>query len=162
MKKTKRIAALIIILGILLLLIIDGEKSDGVRYFYCLSEDKCVTVWKKGNDSVFIILGKYHSEKTPSDDYIKLINMTNTIDWYASVIFTKDDKLLIDVVVDSKNVISQSSKGTIKLYNNKETLNDSLYTYFDGKYRQYKKDVEYISLNMKENYATDKTGKKLK
>ena len=136
-------------------------KSNGVRSFYCLSEDKCITVWKKGNSSAFIILGKYDSAKTPSDNYVKLINITNTVDWYTSVIFTKDDKLLIDVVDDNTKVISKSSKGIIELYNNKKTLNDSLYTYFDGKYRRYKNDVEYISVDIKENYATDKTGKKI-
>lgn len=155
MKKT------LIIFACIFSLILSSCKSNGVRSFYCLSEDKCVTVWKTGNDSAFIILGKYNRKKTPSDDFIKLIDITNTIDWYASVIFTKDDKLLIDVVDDSKKVINQSSKGIIKLYNNNKTLNDSLYTYFDGKYRRYKKDVEYISLNIKENYATDKTGKKI-
>tara|TARA_R110002050_G_scaffold152322_1_gene279754 strand:- start:395 stop:823 length:429 start_codon:yes stop_codon:yes gene_type:complete len=137
-------------------------KFNGVRSFYCLSEDKCITIWKTESNSAFIILGKYNSAKTPSDDYIKLIDITNAVDWYASVIFTKDDKLLIDVVDDNTKVISQSSKGTIELYNNNKTLNDSLYTYFDGKYRRYKNDVEYISIDIKQNYATDKSGKKLK
>lgn len=136
-------------------------KSNEVRSFYCLSGGKCITVWKIENNSAFIILGKYNSSKTPSDDYIKLIDITNAVDWYASVIFSKDDKLLVDVVDDNTKVISQSSKGTIELYNNKKTLNDSLYTYFDGKYRRYKNDVEYISIDIKENYATDKTGKKI-
>src|SRR5690554_2019876 len=141
-------------------LILSSCKSNGLRSFYCLSEGKCITVWKKGNNSAFIIRGKYDGAKTPSDNYVKLINITNAVDWYASIIFTKDDKLLIDVVDDNTKVNSNSSNGIIELYNNKKTLNDSLYTYFDGKYRRYKKDVEYISLNIKENYVTDKTGKK--
>ncbi len=151
----------VIILTCILFLILSSCKSTGVRSFYCLSKDKCITVWETRDNSTFIILGKYNSSTTPSDDYIKLINITNAVDWYASVIFTKDDKLLVDVVDDNTKVISQSSKGTIELYNNIKTLNDSLYTYFDGNYRRYKNDVEYISIDIKENYATDKTGKKI-
>ena len=134
---------------------------NGVRSFYCLSEDKCITVWKKGNNSAFIILGKYDSAKTPSDNYIKLINITNDVDWSASVIFVKNNKLLVDVVTDSSKVICQSSKGILELYKNNKDLNDSLYTYFDGKYRRYKNGVEFINVYIKENYATDKTGKKI-
>ena len=152
----------LIILTYILPLMLSSCKFNGVRSFYCLSEDKCITIWKTGSNSAFIILGKYNSAKKPSDDYIKLNDITNAVDWYASVIFTKDDKLLIDVVDDNTKVISQSSKGTIELYNNNKTLNDSLYTYFDGKYRRYKNDVEYISIDIKQNYATDKSGKKLK
>lgn len=136
-------------------------KSNGLRSFYCLSEDKCITVWKKDNNSAFIILGKYYSAKKPSDNYVRLNDITNAVDWYASVIFTKNDKLLVDVVNDKTKVVSKSSKGIIELYNNKKTLNDSLYTYFDGKYRRYKNNVEYISIDIKENYATDKTGNKI-
>jgi hypothetical protein len=151
----------IIILTYILPLMLSSCKSNGVRSFYCLSEDKCITVWKKGNNSAFIILGKYDSAKTPSDNYVKLINITNTVDWYSSVIFTKNGKLLIDVVDENTKVISQSSKGVIELYNNEKTLNDSLYTYFDGKYRRYNDEVDYISIDIKENYATDKSGKKI-
>lgn len=147
-----------LIFAFVCLLIFASCKSNGMRSFYCLSENKCVTVWKKGNNSAIIIRGKYESAKTPSDNYVKLINITNTIDWYASIIFTKDDKLLIDVINDNTKVISKSSKGIIELYNNK-TLNDSLYTFFDGKYRRYKNEVEYISIDIKENYITDKSDK---
>lgn len=142
------------------IIIINGCKSDGVRTFYCVSEDKCVTVWKTGNESVFILLGKHKSSKIPTDDYIKLKNMTNMADWYVDVIFTEDGNFLIDV---ENNIIVayQSSSGLMKLFNDNKTLNDSLYTYFDGKYKRYKNEVEFISIDIKENFATDKTGKKI-
>lgn len=148
--------------GFALFFTINSCKSDGARSFYCLSEDRCVTIWKTGNGDVLIVYGIYNDSKKPVDDYVKLVDITNEVDWYASVIFTKDDKLLIDVVDDSTKVISQSSQGIIELYNSKKTLNDSLYTYFDGKYERYKKEVDYISVNIKENYATDKNNNKLK
>ena len=54
--------------------------------------------------------------------------------------------------------MNESSKES---YEDSGDIREIIDTYFDGKYRRYKKDVEYISLNMKENYATDKTGKVL-
>ena len=47
------------------------------------------------------------------------------------------------------------------LYRNDKALNDSLYTNFDGRYRRYKEKVDYININIDENYATDKNDKKL-
>lgn len=148
--------------GLVLFFTINSCKSDGARSFYCLSEDRCITIWKTGNRDVLIVYGIYNDSKKPVDDYVKLVDITNEVDWYASVIFTKDAKLLIDVIDDSTKVISQSSLGIIELYNSKKTLNDSLYTYYDGKYKRYKKEVDYISVNIKENYATDKNGNKLR
>lgn len=149
----------ILVFGIVFLAMISC-KSDRMRSFYCLSGSKCVTVWKTGRKSVCIILGKYKGAKTPSDDYIKLHNLTNMADWYVDVIFTKDGNLLIDVENNCK-VTYQSSSGMVKLFNDNKSLNDSLYTYFDGKYRRYKNDVEYISIDIKENYSTDNTGEKI-
>ncbi|MHC5355056.1 hypothetical protein ACYSNX_13045 [Myroides sp. LJL115] len=153
---------IILMFGLVLFFTINSCKSDGARSFYCLSEDRCITIWKTGNRDVLIVYGIYNDSKKPVDDYVKLVDITNEVDWYASVIFTKDAKLLIDVIDDSTKVISQSSLGIIELYNSKKTLNDSLYTYYDGKYKRYKKEVDYISVNIKENYATDKNGNKLR
>lgn len=153
---------IVIIFTFIFTFVLSSCKYFGVRSFYCLSEDKCVTVWKKGNNSAFIILGKYTSTKIPSDNYIKLINMTNFADGFVCIIYTKYDKLIIDVVDNKDKVIIISSKGIMELYNDKKALNDSLYTCFDGKYWRYKNYVEFISININENYATDKTGKKIK
>jgi hypothetical protein len=152
------IISIFFIIGLFFFLIFYFYMNEGIKSYYCLSNGNCITVWKKTSKEVYIIYGKYNSTKKPSDDYVKLIDITNEVDMYASVIFTKDDKLLIDVIDDSTKVISQSSKGIIELYNNKKTLNDSLYTYFDGKYRKYKKEVEFLNISYKENYARDKNG----
>ena len=140
------------------LLTINSCKSDGVRSLYCLSKVKCVTVWELGNGDVYIIYGTYKSKKEPTDDYIKVLNSR-----YDNIhlILLKDDKLLIDVDKNAR-VIKQSSNSLMGLYKDNKALNDSLYTYFDGKYNRYKKEVDYISVNIEENYATDKSGKKLK
>lgn len=148
----------ILVLGFAFLIIINSCKSDGIRSFYCLSKDNCITVWKPGNGDVYIIYGTYSSTKKPTDDYVKVLN--NRYD-NIHLILLKDDKLLIDVD-ENATVINQSTNGLMELYKDNKASNDSLYTYFDGKYNRYKKEVYYISVNIKDNYATDKSGKKLK
>jgi hypothetical protein len=152
----KRIVG-ILVFGFVLFCIMNSCKSDGVRSFYCLSKDKCVTVWKPGNGDIFIIYGTYRSGKIPTDDYVKLTSMSYG---YISVILSKNKKLLIDVEKNA-NIMHQSSNGFIELYRDNKELNDSIYTYSDGRYRRYKKGVDYINIDIKENYATDKTGKKI-
>lgn len=154
----KRMKKIVLIFTFIFTFVLSSCKYFEVRSFYCLSDGKCVTVWKKGNNSIFIILGKYTSAKIPSDNYVKISN--NRYD-YIHLILSKEDKFLIDI--DEKaTVIKRSSNNLIELYKNNKTLNDSLYTYFDGKYWRYKNHVEFISINIEENYATDKTGKKIK
>lgn len=77
------------------------------------------------------------------------------------LISSNDGKLLI-YIDENAIIIKQSSDKLIELYKENKVLNDSLYTYFDGKYNRYKKEVDFISINIQENYATDKNGKKLK
>lgn len=152
----KKIVALTI-LGVAIYLVINTLTSDGVKSFYCFSNGKCITVWKKTDGEKYIIFGKYESRKTPLDNYIKISNLNSD---YVDVIFVNSNKLLIDVE-DNAKAVQKSSNGLMELYRDNKTLNDSLYTYFDGKYRRYKEDVDYISINIKENYAIDKSGKKL-
>jgi hypothetical protein len=146
------------ILVLLTLLVIDSLLSSGFKSYYCISDNKCITVWKRTNGDIYIIHGAYRNRKKPTDDYVKVLNSR-----YDNIhlILSKDDKLLIDVD-KSATVIKQSSNSLMALYKDNKALNDSLYTYFEGKYKRYNKDVEFISINIKENYATDKTGKKLK
>lgn len=81
---------------------------------------------------------------------------------YSSiVVLFVGNKLLVDVENNAK-ALQKSSNCTMALYRNDKALNDSLYTNFDGKYRRYKEKVNYININIEENYATDKDGKKLK
>jgi len=153
---TKKILS-ITALGIFVLIIINTLVSEGVKSIYCLSDDKCVTVWKRANGEVYIIHGEYKGRKVPSDNYVK---MTNVMFSYIDVIFKQENKLLISFS-DKADIEQKSSNGLIELYRDNKTLNDSLYTYFDGRYEMYNKEVDYISIDIKENYATDKSGKKL-
>lgn len=148
----------ILTFGIVFIFAINSCKSDGVRSFYCLSNDKCVTIWKTESGDVFVIYGTYKNLETPIDDYVKVLSSNYNI---IHLILSKDNKLLIDVD-KSATVIKQSSNNRIELYKENKAFNDSIYTYFDGGYKRYKKEVDFISVNIKENYAIDKTGNKMK
>jgi hypothetical protein len=143
-----------IILFLFLILAFWAEQS---RSFYCLSEGKCVTVWKRSGNKCYIILNKYYGIFKPNDNYIKT---TNTA--FVHIIWTDDNRLLIDIE-DTAEIIQPSSDKALVIehYSNDKILNDSLYTYFDGKYNRYNKRVNYISLHIKESYAIDSAGNKL-
>lgn len=146
----------LIIIGLILYFIINLLTKDGIKSFYCIKDDKCFTIWKKSNGEIYVIYGKYDNYKIPNDNYIKISNSKYE---YITIILSHDNKLLVST--ENSKLQEKSSSDLIELYEKNKYLNDSLYTYFDGKYRRYKKKVNYISLNIKENYATDKTGKKI-
>lgn len=148
----------IITLVIVISIIINTLTTNGLKSFYCFSNKQCITIWKRDGGEVYVILGKYDSRKVPSDNYIK---MTNVMFSYISVLRKQDNKLLFSIS-DNATVITQSTNSQIELYNDNKILNDSLYTYYDGQYQRYKKEVNFISINIEENYATDKNGNKLK
>lgn len=147
----------ILVLGIVVYSIINSLASDGIKSYYCLSDNKCVTVWKKVNGEKYIIFGRYESGEVPSDNYIRIETLSSD---YVDVIFLNDKKSLI-AVDDKADIVIQSSNNLIELYKENKVVNDSLYTYFDDRYRRYNKEIDFISLNIKENYATDKNGNKL-
>ena len=69
---------------------------------------------------------------------------------------------MIVSVDDNSKIINQSSgQDKIVSYNINKAYYDSVFTYFDGKYRRYNKGLDYMSVFVKENYATDKDGKHL-
>lgn len=145
-KLIKNISLLLFLVAIILVAI------DQTRSFYCLSNNKCVTVWKRLGNKCYVIPGKYYGILKPTDDYVKTAN-TNSI----TIIWLDNNSWLIDA---DKNVeiFNDSTHSTlIQLYNNEKSYNDSLYTYFDGKYQKYKKNVNYMSIDIKENYVLDKS-----
>lgn len=143
-----------------------GNNIPG-QDFYCLSDDKCVTVWKrhyKRSDEermtdLYIIVGEHKSEQLPDDNYVKITKPRKyflTIREYIGVIWTKDNKILISS--DGEEIVVKSSNGLIELYGNNKVLNDSLYKIefyhkYTGAGKIYKKGVDYIILNIHENYA---------
>jgi hypothetical protein len=69
----------------------------------------------------------------------------------------------IIVNADDKSFTVNNFPKSIQIvrYDLNKKNNDSLFTYFDGKYNRYKRNVNYISLFIQENYAIDKDGRKL-
>lgn len=150
--KQRRIKILSLLVLFLIIVLLTWE--NGVKSYYCLTEDKCITVWKSSNGEVYIIYGKYQSNKKPKDDYVKIDSKEEFID----IIFIQNDRLLVDT---NTSIQKKSTNNKIELYSDNKKENDSLYTYFDGNYTKYKKNIDFISINIKENYAMDKNGKKL-
>jgi len=142
-------------LGITLLVIWFGES----RKFFCLEDGNCVTVWKTFFNVCYIIPGKYYGIVKPSEQYIESSN-TNLITIYWSR--------------ELPNAFVFQSSGEVKAYdgsNHKFTfydytkdtsrLNKILYGPNAVKRADIKTDAGLMDIDIRENYATDKSGKKL-
>ena len=62
---------LCVVLLVVVVAVVWWEQS---RSFYCFSDAKCITIWKRSNGFCYIILGKYYGLFRPSDAYIKTSN----------------------------------------------------------------------------------------
>lgn len=158
-RQTKMVKIALKITGVIVLLVVIlSVWAEQSRSFYCLSEGKCVTVWKRSGNKCYIIIDKYYGLFKPTNNYIKT---TNTA--FVDIIWTDDNRLLIDTEDNAEIIQPSSDKNLIiERYRDDKTINDSLYTYFDGRYKRYNKKVDYTRLYIKENYATDRTNKKIK
>lgn len=165
--RTKMVKTLLKIIGVVLLLIVVLLVwFDQSRTFYCLSEDKCVTVWKRLGNKCYIVPGKYYGIFKPSDNYIKTTNVNPLVgNNYFTFYFTEE----------MPNTLIYRSKSTFEVYNGDkqkfllidydsdvEKYKEVLYVPDAKKVNDLKENANFISLDTKENYATDKSGKKLK
>jgi len=149
--------------GILLFFTINSCKYSEVRSFYCLSEDKCITVWKTGNDEVYIIPSKYERNKKPNISYIKTINGQ-----FLTLYFSKNlpNKIIVrneGNLMNNKKMysIENRMKGKWMFVQYSADHKDLLYTLNATKFKDVKLSTDYLIINIQENYATDKTGKKI-
>jgi len=152
-KIRKRLHKVMIIMDITMFFVtLDLIRGDIARSFYCISEDKCITLWKR-NGYCYIIPGKYYGIFSPKDNYVKTDNLVESSD----IIWTDDDRLVIAINprYESKFVSQFSDKGLpmIENYYANKAINDSVYLYFSGRYNTYKKEVNFICLYIKGNYA---------
>ena len=131
--------------------IADSCTSQVDRSTYCISSNKCVTVLKKTDGEVQIVYGTYKGNKEPFNNFITVKNAQ-----YATIILNPDQKLILDLEKKAEILNNSFDKDSILLYRNNIAVNDSLFTYLDGKYRRYKEGVKYVSFDIKENYAMDK------
>lgn len=132
-----------------------GEK----RSFYCLDNNKCITVWKTYGNTCYIIPDKYYGLFKPSDNYIETSN-TNDITIYWSEKLPKSVIVRCETNYEIKNV--EKVKISIHDFNDKDKeFREILYGLNPKKFSDVKSDVSFISIYIKEKYATDKNGKKL-
>lgn len=94
------------------------------RNYYCLTEDKCITVWKT-SEGAFIIPGKYTSWFKPKDNYIKTDNLN-------CVVIIYDKKSKYDYIIFNaynKKILINMSKYKIKYYdyNQKDEFSKEYY-----------------------------------
>ncbi len=154
----------VIVLGMVICLIINFLASDGVKLYYCVSDNKCVTVWKKTNGDVYVIPDKYEGNAAPSISYIKTINKQ-----FLTLYFSEEIPYKI-VVRDEGNLESNQKRYTIEniergewsLLEYSEEYKSILYEPDAEKFKDVKSATEYLTINIYENYATDKTGRKIK
>ena len=104
---------LIILLTLIAILFIYyGEE----RNFYCLSEGKCVTVWKTYGNTCYIIPYKYYGLYKPSGNYMITTN-TNDID----IIWENNsDKIILTSDEESKIINSKAKQIIIDYNSNKQ------------------------------------------
>lgn len=153
----------ILILGMIIYLIINFLASDGIKSYYCLSDNKCVTVWKKENGEVYIIPGKYESNDVPIVSHIKTVSGQ-----FLTLYFSEEFPHKI-IVRDQGNYLSDKKKYTFvnnikeewQFLEYSDDYKAMLYKSDAVKFKDVKASTDYIDLDIYENYATDKNGNKL-
>ncbi|REA58170.1 hypothetical protein DSL64_21420 [Dyadobacter luteus] len=136
--------------------------SDGVKYIYCLSDDKCVTVWKKSNGEVYLIPDRYESDEKPTGSHIKTISRQ-----FLTLYFSNGEGFSDKIIVrDGGNLrtnrkmysIENDSTGKWEFVEYSDTLGALLYKPSATKFKDVNEGVDYLIINIDENYAIDKTG----
>jgi hypothetical protein len=129
-------------------LVWDVDYSRDSRHFFCLENGHC-----------YIVLGKYIGLSRPvSQSYI-----TSPFTKGMTVIWPKNtNNVIVDLEDENKQIIHNSPNG-IKIINYKvnKKHNDSIFLYRDGTYDVYKDNVEFLNINILEEYASGQGGKRL-
>ena len=148
----KKVALLVTILAALLFWF--GES----RHFYCLN-NRCLTVWKTFNNICYIIPGKYYGLVKPSDNFIATTNTNNLTIYFTGQLpktfFIKGDEKIKIYNTDKTRFVLLDYEGQ------SQTFDSILYNKNATKFNDLKENASLIEIFVKENYATDKSGKKL-
>ena len=156
----------VIILGFLFLTIIYILSVDGIRSYHCLSDDQCVTVWKKPNGEVYIIPGKYRSISKPTVSHIRTNNTQ-----FVTLYFSNETELSYKIIARDGGNLANSQKGYTlendikgewEILEFSDSYKSILYEPSAIKFKDVKEGVNYLIINTEENFAIDKSGKKMK
>lgn len=129
------------------------------RKFFSLENGEYITVWKTYNNVSYVIPGKYYGITKPSKRFIESSN-TNYITIYHSAelpnafIFQSSEEVKVNNVVKNDVVFYDYTKDTSR-------FDKILYVANPKNRSDLKTGAELMNINIHENYATDKTGKKL-
>jgi hypothetical protein len=129
------------------------------RRFFCLDNGDCITVWKTYNNVCFIIPGKYYGIVRPSNNYIESSN-TNLLTVYFS------PELPGALVVQSGQGVKINNENMhefafYKYETDTGRFNNILYMPDAKKRSDMKAGARLMDIDIRENYALDKDGKKL-
>lgn len=140
-----------LLIFIFLILFWYGEK----RKFYCMDNNKCITVWKTYNNTCYITSGKYYGLIKPSGNYIKTTNLND-------VTFFWSDKLPNKIIIEGENLeINNNSKLEtvfLKYSDNTEKYKSIIYKPHAEKHNDINEDANYMNLYIQESYATNRNG----
>lgn len=144
-----------------LLIIFNFGCTNQSKFYYCVNDNRCITLWKKDGGDVYIVPDLYFERSIPIKGYIKTVS-TQAITFYFS------DSLPNQVIVRNQSRHNKNSGyEIIGPFNNKEFVqyNESyksiLYGDKNVKFNDVKNEVDYIDLVIKENYAINKKGEKI-
>jgi hypothetical protein len=155
-------ALLIIFSSLLLVVVWFGED----RSFYCINNTVYVTVWKTYNNVCYIIPGKYYGLTQPSGSFIKTTNTNNiTIFFsgycYNELIFKREGDLSGDRPLQINNS-HENHHYTFIDYDSDVKKWDKFFYKADAKrFNDVKDNADFVEIDIKENVATNKNGKKL-
>jgi len=135
---------------------------DQSRKYFCISEDKCVTVWKRVGGTCYIISGKYTGWFKPKDDYIKTCNLSDLdIVWI--------DQLPNSIIIQQQSyyqyTIVNKNTNNLHIYryeNNPDKFHSLIYNVGVTKYNDIKAGVFRLSIDVRENYARTSDGRILR
>lgn len=142
-------------LFLIVLIIWVGES----RKFYCLRNGGCVTVWKTYNRTCYIIPGKYYGIVRPSGPYIEspianFVTIFFSTELSKTVIFRSSEEVRINNAVNNEVAFYDYMKDTSRF----DTL---LYVPNPKNRVDLKANAEILDIDIHEDYARDKSGKKL-
>ncbi|WP_303850207.1 hypothetical protein [Apibacter mensalis] len=125
------------------------------RNYYCLAEDKCITVWKTA-EGAFIIPGKYTSWFKPKDNYIKTDNLNEYLGIYYNI-QTPNNFYVASGIINNHFIIINKCKNINIInvnYDNAERFYDIV-----NKDKFLKYNIILLTINLKESYAITNDGR---
>lgn len=125
------------------------------RNYYCLTDDKFITVWKT-SEGAFIIPGKYTSWFKPKDNYIKTDNLNEYLGIYYNI-QTPNNFYVASGIINNHFIIINKCKNINIInvnYDNAERFYDIV-----NKDKFLKYNIILLTINLKESYAITNDGR---